>query len=686
MTGLTPMENQTLNVLLVEDNLADAKILTSFLEEGSTGLNIHLVKDGEEATKYLLRQGEHAAVAPPDVVLLDINLPKKNGFEVLAEMRQDARSSGIPVFVISSSRNPEDLVRGQALNVAGFYKKPSEITGFEKLVSDLVTVEFPRHIPSKFLKDSRDAALRIEREAAEKARRIQPGQELFKQLVDAIRDYAIYMVDQSGHILTWNEGAERIMGYRAIEVIGKHLSIFTPEELLARHQPAVELEIAAREGRFQEEGWRVRKGGARFWASVTLTAIRNPSGELVGFGQVTRDYSERREAEKNLAESERRFRLLVDEVKEYAIFMLTPEGNIASWNLGAERIKGYKAAEIIGRHFSIFYSKDALESGHPEKELEIARVKGVYEEEGLRIRKDGSTFWANVVITALYDQDAKLQGFSKVTRDITERKRVEQETKQWAADLEKQMAERTVQLEVSRVEISKQRGLLSRFNSDLQQFAYVASHDLQEPLRTVVSCLQLVDKRFGMELPPDAREYMSLAVAGSQRMRALVEGLLSFGRVGQLVQSERLVDLNRVLHDALDAMRAPLEASGATVVVTSLPFIAVDPGRMAQLFQHLIDNAIKFRKPDEPLRIAIGSQKIGDEWIFTVEDNGIGIARQYFERIFVIFQRLQGERDKIPGTGIGLTLCKRIVEAHGGRMWVESEPGVGSAFRFSLPA
>ncbi|MEV0201660.1 PAS domain S-box protein [Nonomuraea sp. NPDC050691] len=247
----------------------------------------------------------------------------------------------------------------------------------------------------------------------------------YKLLVQSVVDYAIFMLDPQGHIASWNAGAERIKGYRAEEIIGRHFSVFYSPEDVAAGKPARELEVAAAEGRLEDEGWRVRADGTRFWANVIITALRDETGRLRGFGKVTRDMTERRTAERALKESEERFRLIVQNVVDYAIFMLDPQGHIASWNAGAERIKGYRAEEIIGRHFSVFYSPEDVAAGKPARELEVAAAEGRLEDEGWRVRADGTRFWANVIITALRDETGRLRGFGKVTRDMTERRTAE---------------------------------------------------------------------------------------------------------------------------------------------------------------------------------------------------------------------------------------------------------------------
>ncbi|MEU5263601.1 PAS domain S-box protein [Amycolatopsis sp. NPDC021455] len=256
------------------------------------------------------------------------------------------------------------------------------------------------------------------------ARRPDDGR--FRLLVQGVLDYAIFMLDTEGRISSWNAGAERIKGYAAEEIIGKHFSVFYPAEDVAAGKPARELEVAVEQGRLEDEGWRLRKDGTRFWANVVITALYDEQGRLQGFGKVTRDMTERRMAELALRESEERFRLLVQTVQDYGIFMLDTEGRISSWNAGAERIKGYTAAEIIGKHFSVFYPAEDVAAGKPARELEVAVEQGRLEDEGWRLRKDGTRFWANVVITALYDEQGRLHGFGKVTRDMTERRNAEQ--------------------------------------------------------------------------------------------------------------------------------------------------------------------------------------------------------------------------------------------------------------------
>src|SRR5581483_1366299 len=245
-------------------------------------------------------------------------------------------------------------------------------------------------------------------------------------LVDSVRDYAMLLLSPSGEILSWNSGAKIITGYEASEAIGRHFSLIYPEEDIAAGKPERELRVSRKEGRFEDEGWRKRKDGTLFWVNTVISPIRDEDGTLRGFSKITRDLTARRETEEKLKRSEEIFRLLVAAVKEYAIFLLDPNGYITTWNAGAQRIKGYTPEEIIGKHFSTFYSEDDNRDQKPQRELDVAKRFGSVEDEGWRIRKDGSRFWANVIITAVYDETGELRGFAKVTRDITEKKKADE--------------------------------------------------------------------------------------------------------------------------------------------------------------------------------------------------------------------------------------------------------------------
>jgi PAS domain S-box-containing protein len=345
--------------------------------------------------------------------------------------------------------------------------------------------------------------------------------------------------------------------------------------------------------------------------------------------------------------------LLVDSVQDYAIFLLDPDGIVATWSRGAERIKGYRADEIIGRHFSTFYTPEAIARDHPAHELEIAVEEGRFEEEGWRVRRDGTRFWANVVITALFDASGTHVGFGKVTRDLTERRALQQD--------------------------------LLRSNADLQRFAALAAHDLAEPLRTIGGFADLVSRRYAGQFPEEAVPFLEQIVSGVSRMDALIESLLGYARAGELPPGDRFVRLEPVAYAVLGDLQAATEAANATVTI-DVPYEAeVRAGEygVALVLQNLISNALKFGERPSP-RIAVHARAREAFWRISVRDHGAGIPAEELDTIFEPFRR--GSGSAAPGTGLGLTTCRRIVERHGGSIGVESWPGDGSEFWFTLPA
>jgi PAS domain S-box-containing protein len=481
----------------------------------------------------------------------------------------------------------------------------------------------------------------------------------YRGLLEAAPD-AMVVVDQGGEIVLLNVQAENQFGYKRDELLGQQVKSIIPdgfaERLIADGTRTASDALAQQIGTGIELSGR-RKDGSEFPIEIMLSPLENSEGILVT--AAIRDITERKRVEETLRQSEERSRLIVSNAKDYAILMLDPDGNIVNWNEGAERMKGYRAEEIIGQHFSCFYSEEEISTGKPEFELEEAARVGRWEGEGWRIRKDGSRFFASVAITALRDEKGMLRGFGKITRDITERKKSEEH-------LVKTMEE------------------LRQSNDELQQFAYVASHDLQEPLRMVASYTQLLAKRYKGQLDADADEFINFAVDGCNRMQGLIQDLLSYSRSGSSGKALRKISGENALIEALTNLHATIEESGAIVTHDALPSIITDDTQLALVFQNLVGNGIKYRGVEAP-RVHISATKNGGrEWIFSVRDNGLGIEPQYFERIFILFQRLHG-RQEFKGTGIGLAICKKIVERLGGRIWVESQPEEGSTFYFSLP-
>jgi PAS domain S-box-containing protein len=510
----------------------------------------------------------------------------------------------------------------------------------------------------------------------------------FRRLVESTRDYAIFMLDPQGYIVSWNLGAERVKGYRPDEIIGKHFSVFYPREAIEANWPARELETAAREGRIEDEGWRIRKDGSRFWANVVITSLRDDSGRLIGFGKVSRDLTERRGAELALKESEERFRLIVENTVDYAIFMLTPQGYIASWNAGAARIKGYSADEIIGQHFSVFYTPEANAAAWPAHELEQATHVGRFEDEGWRVRKDGTHFWANVIITALRSTDGTLRGFGKVTRDMTERKQQNERVER----LTKELEARVVELAAANFELAQK-------SAENESFVYSVSHDLRSPLvnlqgfsqELMLTSADLEKLLSTAAIPADTRDRALSLLKGDlaesitfirnavRHLGTIIDGLLRLSRLGRIEYEIEPVDTGAVLAEILSAMHSTIEGSGGRIDVRALPVVMADRNAVGQVFANLIGNALKSFDERRPGVIEVSASSDNPP-VFSVRDNGVGIPKEFQSKLFQVFQQVHQTSTR--GEGMGLAIIRRIVERHGGRVWFESSPGVGTTFFF----
>lgn len=502
---------------------------------------------------------------------------------------------------------------------------------------------------------------------------LKENEERFRLLVEGVQEYSIYLLDVEGNIVTWNEGGLQLTGYTAGEIIGKHFSIFYSSHDLMKNKPNYELEVAKREGKYEDEGWRVKKNGSVFWASIALTAVYTEGNKLIGFSKVTKDLTEKKNEQAALRQNEERYRLLVEQVSDYAIFMLDEKGRIISWNEGAKRIKGYDPEEVIGKYFSIFYPEDEIYNGKPAHELAEVRQKGKYEEEGWRIRKDGSRFWANVVITAVYNSDKVLVGFSKVTRDLSERKKAEQIARENAEKYRKMAAE----LEIINSE-------LSQTNFDLEQFTSIVSHDLQEPIRTVKSFLQLISNKIDDDQFGDIDLYVQKCLLAANRMKELIENVLGYSQVSKGAVNTVQWPVNELFEQVIQNLRGAIDASGAIIDfdLKDDDLLVGDKTQLIQLFQNLISNSIKFTDGRKPLIKIKHFHHNGNDH-FAISDNGIGIKPESLMKIFDPFRRLHEARN-YPGAGMGLAICKKVVERHQGRIWVESQPGVGSSFHLTL--
>ena len=506
----------------------------------------------------------------------------------------------------------------------------------------------------------------------------QQSEERFKLLVEGVKDYAIFMLDANGFVASWNSGAERIKGYSADEIIGKHFSLFYPPETLARGLPAHELEVAKEVGSFEDEGWRVRKDGSLFWANVVITALRDPRGNLLGFSKVTRDLTQRRAHEEALRQSEERFRLLVEGVKDYAIFMLDANGFVASWNSGAERINGYSADEIIGKHFSLFYPAEARESGWPEHELQTAAERGSFIDEGWRLRKDGTRIWAHVTITALRDDEGRLLGYAKLTRDLTDRKKAEA--------LEVSGQERDEILEAER----SARMAAQRATRIKDEFLATLSHELRTPLNAIVGWTQILRRAGSSVKPADLERGLDVIDRNARAQVQLIDDLLDLSRVitGKVRLDLQQVSMIEVVQRTMHSVEPAAAAKGIRLKAILDPApatVSADSSRLQQILWNLLSNAIKFTPKGGQVQVLL--QRVNSHIELSVSDTGIGISPEFLPHVFERFtQRDSSASRSFGGLGLGLAICKQLVELHGGTIRASSQgPGLGATFLVELP-
>jgi PAS domain S-box-containing protein len=477
------------------------------------------------------------------------------------------------------------------------------------------------------------------------------SEENYQMLLDGVQDHAIFIMDPRGQVLSWNAGAERIKGYTADEIIGQNYSVFFPPDDVARGRPAEVLRLTELGGRHVEHSMRVRKDGSRFLASVTFTALRDEAGALRGFSEFSHDLSESNEAGA-------KYRGLLEAAPD-AMVVVNQAGEIVLLNLQAEKQFGYHRDELVGQRVTNIIPEGFAERLIADDLRSAADALAQQIGTGIELsalRKDGTEFPIEIMLSPLDSAEGVL--VTAAIRDISVRKAAE-------AHLSEKVEE------------------LKRSNEELGQFAYIASHDLQEPLRMVASYTQLLAKRYKGQLDSDADEFIAFAVDGASRMQQLIEDLLAFSRVATTGNALLDTSSEYALEQALQNLHWAIKDSGAIVTHDPLPKVQADEMQLVQLFQNLVGNAVKYQAPGTPRVHVSASAKGANRWAFTVKDNGLGIDPQYFERIFGMFQRLH-KRDEFSGTGVGLAICKKIVERHGGTLSVASKVGEGSTFSFGL--
>jgi len=595
------------------------------------------------------------------------------------------------------------------------------------------------------------------------------SRENYRRLIESVRDYAIIRISPDGLVDSWNTVAEAITGYKAEDILGRSVSCFYPPEDRDAGKPQMVLDLARQQGRCEEIGWRMRADGTRYWANVVMSAIYNDAGEITGFSRVLRDLSDRRALE----EERRRLSIAIEQCP-VSVVITDATGAIEYVNAAFTTVTGYSRDDALGQNPRILKSGETTDQEY--REMWAALTSGKPWATTFRNRrKDGSYYWENAQISPVIDIDGQITHFVGVKENVTERRlaqeRLETLLAEQRAMLENQLvgiakvcdrrfiwanpafekmlgygpgelldvssrqvypseeafeeiggkaypalargqifrtqAEyqrkdgRRVWLDVAGAMLEPGQGVslwgfiditqtvkleqdLQRTNADLEQFAYVASHDLRQPLRMVSSYLQLIEKKLGGHLDQDLQSYLGFAVDGAKRMDRLIIDLLQYSRTGRTADFVA-VPLNDPVADALFNLTVLSREANVTLsVAEGLPTVAGDPAELCRLFQNLIGNAIKYRSPDRPPVVEVGSGGQADQVVVWVKDNGIGIAPEHHERVFQVFQRLVSRGD-YEGTGIGLAVCKKIIEHHGGRIWIESEPGSGSTFFMSFP-
>ena len=525
----------------------------------------------------------------------------------------------------------------------------------------------------------------VERRKVEEA--LHESQERFRRLLDGVKDYAIYMLDPEGHVVSWNEGAARLKGYRSEEILGQHFSCFYVPEDRAAGKPSRELQESLEKGRFEEQAQRVRKDGSVFWANVVIAPMYDDSGVLRGYSKIARDITERRRAEERLGEQAeklacsrqaleaqtRMLKLVLDSVGE-GLIAADQEGRFLIWNDCANKLMGRGAADLPSEqwtpHYKVFLP-DGITPYPPDRLPLVRALHGESVQVELMIEHPEREDRASLEVSArpMKDAQGNVCGGVAILRDITQQKANEREIRELNEELEHRVVERTAQLETA--------------NKELEAFSYSVSHDLRAPLRHISGFAQMLVEDFGSTLDPGAQHYLERIQAGTQKMGLLVDQLLHLARVGRHAVNREASKLNSIVAEVVAILQPESEGRQVKWVIADLPTLECDPVLVRQVFQNLLANALKFTRSRAHALIEVSHHEEDGQTVFMVRDNGIGFNMKYVDKLFGVFQRLHRAED-FEGTGIGLATVQRIVQKHGGRVWAEGELDKGAAFYFTL--
>ncbi len=632
------MDNSAIKVLVVDDQPSNLRFLSKLLT--AQGYEVYRAICGQLAL--------NAAIAHcPDLILLDIRMPKMNGYEVCQRLKATAKTEQIPVIFLSVLDDINDKLQAFQVGGADYIAKPFQV---EEVLARI---------------DKQVCLQKLQQQLKEQNAQLQQSQSLLASVLnsslDSVAAYSAVRNNQGNIVdfqwLLVNRATYKISDWSLNEVVGKYLLAEIPQ---VRTSGLFDLYVSVVEigETVDQEFYYEHDPVTSVW--LHIVAVKLNDGLAVTFRNIT----DRKQAEIALRESEERFRAIFEQAA-VGIAKTALCGQFLRVNPGFCQIVRYAESELLQENWQAITHPDDREADREYVRLLLSGEIQTFSMEKRLSCKDREVCWANVTVSAMRDAEGTAQYLICAIEDISERKRV-QELLQASLDTQTRYAQE-----------------LTRSNAELEQFAYVASHDLQAPLGTIVGYAQLLERRFNDELDAQGNKFIGNIVNACVRMQALIDDLLEYSRVGISLKPFELIDCNQVFEDACANLQLAIRKNQATVTRGDLPRVTGDSFQLLQLFQNLIDNAIKYRSSSAPV-VQVGASRQGDNWVFSVQDNGIGIAEQYHPRIFQIFQRLHTQAE-YSGTGIGLAICQKIVDRHGGRLWVESEPDRGSTFYFSVP-